>query len=137
MVERAVAPLSTVKIKKINALWTVEADPLQLELAILNLAFNARDAMPDGGTLTISAERCSGDAAPDLEPGDYVALSGSTVLDSFDLSHTQMINAPKFQASFSANLDQPISGDFRLVANVLVSRTSSQIGSTRAAPSRK
>ncbi|MBO9622675.1 MAG: response regulator [Sphingomonas sp.] len=75
LVERAVAPLSHVQIKPIDPALNVEADPLQVELAVLNLAFNARDAMPEGGTLTISAERRSGQVAPDLAPGDYVALT--------------------------------------------------------------
>ena len=75
LIEKAVAPLSKVEIGRIDPLWTVEADPLQLELAILNLAVNARDAMPDGGTLKITASRCDGSAAPDLAVGDYVALS--------------------------------------------------------------
>jgi signal transduction histidine kinase len=75
LIERAVAPLSAVRIERIDPLWNVEADALQLELAILNLAFNARDAMPEGGTLTISAERRSGEVTPDLPPGDYVALT--------------------------------------------------------------
>jgi signal transduction histidine kinase/CheY-like chemotaxis protein len=58
----------------------VWVDPNQLELAILNLALNARDAMPVGGTLRIHAE-CRpaepGVSPPDLAAGDYVTLSVS------------------------------------------------------------
>ncbi len=75
LIERAVAPLSRVRIDPIDSEWTIEADSLQLELAILNLAFNARDAMPEGGTLTITARRATSEEAPDLPPGDYVALT--------------------------------------------------------------
>jgi CheY-like chemotaxis protein len=75
LMERAVAPLAQVQVHAIDPSLNVEADRLQLELVLLNLAFNARDAMPEGGTLSISAERCSGDAAPGLAPGDYVALT--------------------------------------------------------------
>ena len=38
-----------------GSLWKIEADPAQLESAILNIALNARDAMPEGGKLTIEA----------------------------------------------------------------------------------
>jgi PAS domain S-box-containing protein len=53
------------------------ADPNQLELAILNLCVNARDAMPDGGSLTVAVEQVTVGARslPALSPGDYLRLS--------------------------------------------------------------
>jgi CheY-like chemotaxis protein len=51
------------------------ADPTQLEVAVLNLAINARDAMPNGGTLTFSSRRRRISVDPELEPGNYVELS--------------------------------------------------------------
>jgi len=52
-------------------LWPVQVDPTQLESAILNLAINARDAMPEGGTLTIATANLAG--GPDR--ADQVSLS--------------------------------------------------------------
>ena len=53
----------------------VLADPTQVELIVLNLAINARDAMPDGGDLTIGTRRRMIENDPDLAAGEYVELS--------------------------------------------------------------
>jgi PAS domain S-box-containing protein len=58
-----------------EALMPVMADPTQLEVAVLNLAINARDAMPDGGTLTFVSRKIPVTGDPDLEDGDYIELT--------------------------------------------------------------
>jgi signal transduction histidine kinase len=65
-----------------NDLWMADADPHQLETALLNLAINARDAMPNGGRLMISTSNARLDAAataglPDVDAGDYVRIAVS------------------------------------------------------------
>ncbi|PKR28676.1 response regulator [Stutzerimonas stutzeri] len=59
-------------------LWPVEVDPGELELVVLNLAVNARDAMPDGGSILIEASNAPGEAVLGIT-GDFVRL---TVTDS-------------------------------------------------------
>jgi CheY-like chemotaxis protein len=58
-----------------EAMMPVMADPTQLEVAILNLAINARDAMPDGGTLSFATRPVAVTDEPELEDGDYVELT--------------------------------------------------------------
>ncbi|MGA2893670.1 MAG: PAS domain S-box protein [Xanthobacteraceae bacterium] len=60
-----------------NTTWPVRVDKSELELALVNLAVNARDAMPDGGRILIAAEnvQLNGKELPDGISGDFVALS--------------------------------------------------------------
>ncbi len=61
-----------------DGLWPAMVDRSQIELVILNLAINARDAMPDGGLITIGTANCRRTVAarPDEPPpGDYVSIS--------------------------------------------------------------
>jgi CheY-like chemotaxis protein len=62
------------------ALWPTLVDPGQLQTALINLAVNARDAMPEGGSLTIATsnrplDQTHSQHVGDLQPGDYVQLS--------------------------------------------------------------
>ena len=77
LISRSSGPRVTVALSIDPDLPPVRTDPNQLEMAILNLAVNARDAMEDGGTLTIAARL---DDLPEgrgtkLLPGSYVRLS--------------------------------------------------------------
>ena len=61
-------------------IWNITVDPGALEQAIINLAVNARDAMPQGGTIAIAAHNCAVEsemigADHDLAPGRYVCIS--------------------------------------------------------------
>jgi PAS domain S-box-containing protein len=75
LLQRTIGPGVTIDTRFPLILPKVEADARQLELAVMNLAMNARDAMPNGGTITISAQRESFSAVEGLKPGEYVRLS--------------------------------------------------------------
>lgn len=82
LLRRTLGETISVKTKLADDLRTVEVDPTELEAAILNLAVNARDAMPSGGDLVIetaNAELDAGYAAidPEVRPGLYVLISVS------------------------------------------------------------
>ncbi len=80
LIRRTTGPGIAVELRLGQGIWTVLCDPNQLENVLLNLAINARDAMPEGGKLTIGTEdvRLSdADVAghEEARPGDYVEIS--------------------------------------------------------------
>jgi CheY-like chemotaxis protein len=77
LVRHAVGSQANVAVDVAPDLWPVAADKHRLEVALLNLAANARDAMPDGGTLTIAARNLPAGAprAEACPAGDCVVIS--------------------------------------------------------------
>jgi len=79
LLRRTLSERIRLDLRLAGGLWTTLCDPNQLENAILNLCLNARDAMPDGGALTIETGNVL--TAPavakalDVEPGEYVCIS--------------------------------------------------------------
>ncbi|RLA86666.1 MAG: hypothetical protein DRG58_11810 [Deltaproteobacteria bacterium] len=79
---RTIPRMIAIELQLARDLWTVNVDPGQLEQVLLNLAINARDAMPEGGKLTISTKNVtlddqSGPNGLRAKPGDYALLSVS------------------------------------------------------------
>jgi PAS domain S-box-containing protein len=78
LLRRTIGEAIDLEIAASDDLWCTLCDPNQLESALLNLAINARDAMPDGGELTIATAnaRIGGLTAetPALLPGDYICI---------------------------------------------------------------
>lgn len=79
MLQRSLGPTITIALELPRHLPSVRVDPNQLELALLNLAINARDAMPGSGKLTITVGSTVADDHNllDLQPGRYVRIVAS------------------------------------------------------------
>jgi len=77
LIASSVGPMIEIRVEHDPDLPNAVVDPNQLELAILNLSVNARDAMPEGGHLTIAVrkEAVKAGTVPLLSAGDYVQLS--------------------------------------------------------------
>ena len=93
----------TIEVETVLAsgLWRVEADPNQLENAMLNLAVNARDAMPDGGKLTIETANTHLDRGytaqnSEVLPGQYVVICVSDTGAGMDPATVQRVFEPFF-----------------------------------------
>jgi two-component system NtrC family sensor kinase len=81
LLRRTIGETITIEAVLAGGLWKTAVDPNQLENAILNLAVNSRDAMPEGGRLTIETANCHLDdryaeaAGEDVRPGQYVMVA--------------------------------------------------------------
>jgi signal transduction histidine kinase/ActR/RegA family two-component response regulator len=78
LLSRTIGSGVRIEVAAQKELWPALVDATQLELMLLNLAFNARDAMPTGGTLTIetaSLDRVPEELARDLPAGQYVSIA--------------------------------------------------------------
>ena len=101
LIRRSVTPMIDVVFSLHNGVWWALCDANQLESALLNLAINARDAMPDGGTLTIAtADRMMTQAdlglQDEVKPGPYVEISVSDTGTGMSASLRNRVFEPFF-----------------------------------------
>ncbi len=80
LMQRSLGDSIEVRMVQAHDLWRTRVDAGQFENAILNLAINARDAMPQGGRLTVRTQNIVLDSAfcaihPQVEPGEYISIS--------------------------------------------------------------
>ena len=96
LLRRSIGPRVHMELELPSGMPAALADANQIELALLNLAVNGRDAMPDGGTLTIALECAVIGEAQDLAPGRYVRLLVSDTGSGMDGETLQRAIEPFF-----------------------------------------
>jgi len=102
MIKRLIGEDVELNVSLGKPLWAVKADPGQVVQVLMNLCVNARDAMPNGGKLTIGTDNCSFDAEAVKErrgfvPGHYAAL----VVSDTGTGMTKEIQARLFEPFFT------------------------------------
>ena len=78
LLRRTLGPAVELTLSLHDGVWSILCDPIQLETALLNVAINARDAMPEGGTLRIATEDLmvpADETEEDAPPGPYVSIA--------------------------------------------------------------
>ena len=98
---RTIPKMIEIRMNLAEDLARINADPAQMEQILMNMAVNARDAMPDGGTLTIGTENVRLDEEycrlrAETEPGDYVLLTMSDTGRGMDQKTVEHIFEPFF-----------------------------------------
>lgn len=96
---RTIPKMISIKLNLDGDLYTINADPSQMEQIIMNLALNARDAMPDGGELQVRTENVALDedfcrAHPEVQPGKYAMLEVADTGQGMDNETLQHIFEP-------------------------------------------
>jgi PAS domain S-box-containing protein len=101
MLHRALGEIVELHVVHTPDLWVADIDPHQFENALINLAINARDAMVDGGKLTIETanvtlEESYTEKCDDLTPGEYIAVSVSDTGTGISPSDLDKVFEPFF-----------------------------------------
>jgi PAS domain S-box-containing protein len=101
LLERTLPKMISIDLDLAEALHVTSADPVQAEQILLNLAINAKDAMPEGGRLVIRTQNISLDEAycrkyPEVQPGHYVCLSVSDTGHGMETEVLEHIFEPFF-----------------------------------------
>jgi two-component system, cell cycle sensor histidine kinase and response regulator CckA len=100
MLRRLIGADVAITTELLHDLPTIRADRTQVQQVLLNLAVNARDAMPEGGQLTIRTSQtmveAGADAKRDLAPGQYVVLEVADTGEGLDAAIAERIFEPFF-----------------------------------------
>jgi signal transduction histidine kinase len=98
LLQRSIGPPFNLETRFPLSVKPVEADANQLELALLNLVLNARDAMPDGGDIILAAREQSvaADHIPGLEAGNYIRVSVTDTGEGMDKETLRRAAEPFF-----------------------------------------
>jgi signal transduction histidine kinase len=101
LLRRSLGDKIEIEVSTAGNLWPVDTDPAQLESALLNLAVNSRDAMPDGGHLMIETTNSHLDEQyaaenPGVTPGDYVMLAVTDSGTGIPPEHLDRVIEPFF-----------------------------------------
>ncbi len=98
LLEHTLGGLVRIEWRMGDKLWNAYADETQLELAVMNLVINARDAMPEGGLITLSCvnRTISGFSEVNLPDGDYVVLSVEDEGCGISEAHLEKVMEPFF-----------------------------------------